>query len=268
MKNIHTLLILCCFASLQCTPQTYDVEREREYITADSALWASYEQESERLMEQYADNEDSLYSKAVALEAYTDRKNQELAIEYAATPSGLRRCFMLRLDISKATLQHIIADLPRDLRRSECAEAIKKHIATEQIEAGMEFHPFEAIRSDGNTMEWDAYRNKNILLIYGGLGCMGPSGRRELASLRHDYSEDDLAIVVYYAVDSLEELQELRNQYATEYTFITELMVDYAPFKIKYGAQSTPTCFLIGRDGRVQLKTVGFDVQQTKSAID
>ncbi len=267
MKNIYTILILCCFAFIQCAPKTYDIEREHEYIKVDSALWAYYEMEGERLMEQYADDEDSLYIKAVELEEYADNKNQELAIEYSATPSGLRRCFMLRTDISKEILQNIVSNLPRDLRRSECAMAIKEHIATEQIEEGMEFYPFVALCADGNAIEWEEYHNKNILLIYGGLGCMGRIGRQELASLRHDYSEDDLVIVVYYSVDSLDELQEFRNQYSTEYTFISELMLDYSPFKIKYGAQSTPTCFLIGRDGRVHLKTVGFDVQQTKNAI-
>lgn len=57
-------------------------------------------------------------------------KNKELAIEYSATPSGLRRCFMLRLDIEKDTLQDILTRLPRDLRQSKCAKAIQTHIAT------------------------------------------------------------------------------------------------------------------------------------------
>lgn len=264
----YPFLILCCVVLIQCCPKTYDMEREQEYIKVDSALWAYYEQAGERLMEQYANDEDSLYIKAVELEAYADQKNRELAIEYAATPSGLRRCFMLRLDLSKDMLKQVLSDLPRDLRRSECASAIQEHIATKQIEVGMAFCPFEAVCTDGSAVVWEAYRNKNMLLIYGGLGCMGPSGRRELASLRHDYSEEDLAIVIYYAVDSLDELQKIRNQYATDYTFISELMPDYSSFKIKYGAQSTPTCFLIGKDGCVQLKTVGFDVQRTKSALE
>ena len=245
----------------------YDAQREQEYIKADSTLWAEYEVEGERLAELYAENEDSLYIKAVVFEAYADRKNKALAIEYSATPSGLRRCFMLRLDIEKNTLQNILSNLPRDLRKSQCADAIKAHIATEQIEVGMKFVPIDVVDTDGDKFAWSEHRNKNFLLIYGGLGCMGRSGRRELAALREEYAEDNLAIVVYYSVSSLEELKEFRNQY-DDYIFISELIPDYSPFKIKYGVQSTPTCFVIDRSGSVVLKTVGFDAEQAKEQID
>ena len=76
----------------------------------------------------------------------------------------------------------------------------------------------------------------------------------------------DLAILVYYSVSSLEELKEFRNQYSDDY--ISELMPDYSPFKIKYGVQSTPTCFVIDKSGTVVLKTVGFDAEQVKEQID
>lgn len=268
MKNIYLFSILCLLVFVQCAPKLHDTKREQEYIKADSTLWAEYEAEGEKLVQLYAENEDSLYIKAVELEAYADRKNKELAIEYSATPSGLRRCFMLRLDIEKDTLQGILNKLPRDLRKSECAKAIREHIATEQIEVGMEFCPIDVVDADGNKFAWNEHRNKNILLIYGGLGCMGRYGRRELAALRKEYAEDNLAIVVYYSVSSLEELKELRNQYSDDYIFISELMPDYSPFKIKYGVQSTPTCFVIDKSGTVVLKTVGFDAEQVEGQID
>ena len=267
MKNLF-FITLCFLVFVQCTPLLHNAKLEQEYIKADSTLWTEYEAEGERLAELYAENEDSLYIKAVELEAYTDLKNKELAIEYSATPSGLRRCFMLRLDIEKDALKDILSNLPRDLRKSECAKAIKAHIATEQIEVGMKISPIDVVDADGNKFAWDKHRNKNILLIYGGLGCMGRSGRRELAALREEYAEDNLAIVVYYSVSSLEELKEFRNQYSDDYIFISELMPDYSPFKIKYGAQSTPTCFVIDRSGTIVLKTVGFDAEQVKEKID
>ncbi len=268
MNKTLLFYILCCLALVQCTPKLHDAKLELEYIKADSTLWAEYELEGERLAEIYAENEDSLYIKAVELEEYADRKNRDLAIEYSATPSGLKRCFMLRLDIEKDTLQNILSKLPHDLRKSECAKAIKKHIATEQIEVGMEFFPIDAVNADGHKIAWNEYRNKNILLIYGGLGCMGRSGRRELVSLRKEYTDDNLAIIIYYSVSTLEELKEFRNQYSDDYIFISELMSDYSPFKIKYGVQSTPTCFVIDKSGTVVLKTIGFDASQVKTTIN
>ena len=268
MNKTLLFYILCCLALVQCTPKLHDAKLELEYIKADSTLWAEYELEGERLAEIYAENEDSLYIKAVELEEYADRKNRDLAIEYSATPSGLKRCFMLRLDIEKDTLQNILSKLPHDLRKSECAKAIKKHIATEQIEVGMEFFPIDAVNADGHKIAWNEYRNKNILLIYGGLGCMGRSGRRELVSLRKEYTDDNLAIIIYYSVSTLEELKEFRNQYSDDYIFISELMSDYSPFKIKYGVQSTPTCFVIDKSRTVVLKTIGFDASQVKTTIN
>lgn len=267
MKNLYLFCILSLWAFVQCTPKMYDAKREQEYIKADSTLWAEYEVEGERLAELYAENEDSLYIKAVELEAYADLKNKQLAIEYSDTPSGLRRCFMLRLDIEKDALQEILSDLPRDLRQSESAKAIKEHIATNQMEVGMEFVPIDVVDADGNKIAWDEYRNKNILLIYGGLGCMGRFGRSELATLREEYAEDNLAIVVYCPVSTLEELGEFRNKYSADYIYISELMADYSLFKIKYGVQSMPTCFVIDKSGKVVLKTVGFDVQQVKEQV-
>lgn len=268
MNKTLLFYILCCLALVQCTPKLHDAKLELEYIKADSTLWAEYELEGERLAELYAENEDSLYIKAVELEEYADRKNRDLAIEYSATPSGLKRCFMLRLDIEKDTLQNILSKLPHDLRKSECAKAIKKHIATEQIEVGMEFFPIDAVNADGHKIAWNEYRNKNILLIYGGLGCMGRYGLRELVSLRKEYTDDNLAIIIYYSVSTLEELKEFRNQYSDDYIFISELMSDYSPFKIKYGVQSTPTCFVIDRSGTVVLKTIGFNASQVKTTIN
>ena len=268
MNKTLLFYILCCLALVQCTPKLHDAKLELEYIKADSTLWAEYELEGERLAELYAENEDSLYIKVVKLEEYADRKNRDLAIEYSATPSGLKRCFMLRLDIEKDTLQNILSKLPHDLRKSECAKAIKKHIATEQIEVGMEFFPIDAVNADGHKIAWNEYRNKNILLIYGGLGCMGRSGRRELVSLRKEYTDDNLAIIIYYSVSTLEELKEFRNQYSDDYIFISELMSDYSPFKIKYGVQSTPTCFVIDKSGTIVLKTIGFDASQVKTTIN
>lgn len=253
---------------IACAPRIDIATLEREYVREDSALWASYELESERLMEQYAEDEDSLYIMALELEAMTDRKNRELALEYSSTPSGLRRCFMLRLEIAKDTLHNIITNLPRQMRKTNSAQAIAEHIATDQIEEGMEYFPFDGIDAYGHGIAWERYSGKNLLLIYGGLGCMGASGRSELAKLYDDYSPEVLEIMVYWPVESLEELQKLQQKYPANYSFVSEFMPDYSPFKVKYGVQAMPTCFLIGRNGKVLLKTVGFDSQAIRTKIE
>ena len=67
MNRRFIFYILYCFAFVQCTPELHDAKREQEYIKADSTLWAEYEQEGEKLAKLYAENEDSLYIKAIEL---------------------------------------------------------------------------------------------------------------------------------------------------------------------------------------------------------
>lgn len=48
-------------------------------------------------------------------------------------------------------------------------------------------------------------------------------------------------------------------KYPAKYVQMSDFNGGTTDFKIRYGTQATPTCFFIGRDGRVKLKSVWLD---------
>lgn len=261
------IVALGLIAMVRCAPERPVAESEAEYRKADSMLWGTYEQEAEQLWTKYADDQTLLAAHADSLFEQTLKENCRLAIRYAHTPSGLKRCFMVRTDLPKDTLRCVLKGLPRKMRRLEAARAIQAHIDTEQIVEGMPYYPFKGVDDCGEELDWSDYAGRYRLLIYGGLGCMGAAGRTELAALRADYSHEQLAILVYWPVDSVDALKQLKERYPSEYRFVSELKSEYAPFKIHYGTQATPTCILIAPDDTVRLKTVGFDPARIRQQL-
>lgn len=262
MKSILTIfaLLFALSATAKQPPVT-----EEEYLRADSALWFEYEAFGERLYELAKANPELTDSLEMVAEVELERvleRNQQLALQYAATPSGLKRCFMVRLDVPKDTLRRVLRTLPRQMRQSAYGLAIQQHIRTHQVVEGSRAPQIAAVNEVGERFDLRALEGRRVLLLYGGLGCMGASGREYLAQLYARTLREDLEIVVYWAVDSAESLKELRARYNVDYQFITECMVDCSPFKIKYGVQATPTCFLIDRDGRVLVKSEGLDPER------
>lgn len=257
MKSILTTfaLLLALSVAAKQPPVT-----EEEYLRADSTLWLEYEAFGARLYEQAQANPELADSLEMAAETELERvleRNAQLALQYAATPSGLKRCFMVRLDVSKSDLRRALKEVPRDLRQSTYGRAIQQHIRTRQVEEGARAPRIAAVNEVDERFDLRALEGRRVLLLYGGLGCMGPQGRAYLADLYAKTSREDLEVVVYWAVETVEQLKELKAHYGVDYQFITECMADCSPFKIEYGVQATPTCFLVDRDGRVLVKSEG-----------
>ena len=49
-----------------------------------------------------------------------------------------------------------------------------------QIEERDSLWEFPCYRDDGNIFDWHGLKGRPVLLLYGGLGCMGEDGRKEL----------------------------------------------------------------------------------------
>ncbi len=233
---------------------------EAAYLKQDSLLWADYQNQMEvleTLWETLPDKRDSLQTVSDQLYEKTAARNIELAVQYATTPSGLQRLYMVRLDIAKDSLQKILNALPVTLQESFYGRNIQAHLETEQIEKGDSVFPFPCLRDDGTSFDWsDGIKGKQVLLLYGGLGCMGNNGREYLKQLRKRISPNDLEILIYWPCDSLQKLREIKGQFP-EFTFISDFKYENSPIKIKYGTQATPTCFLTDKRHVVIVKCTG-----------
>lgn len=265
MRYILILALVCCTFS----PRAHQITEEN-YRKADAMIWENYNKRVEELFEaaeKYPDKRDSLRIVNNRLYDQVQRENIDTAIKFAATPGGFQRLFMLRLSIPKDTLEVIAGTVPAEIRDSFYGQAIRMHLDTRQLKEGDKYIDFDAVTAAGEPFKVSDLGGKNVLLLYGGLECMQSFGRDYLTELTQTYSEDSLEIVVYSLSDNLSELQQENELYQLPITLISDFLGDHCPFKIIYGCQATPTCFLIGTDGTILVKSTGLNFARINRAL-
>ena len=272
----HTFILIICLLSAGCGHKSIPSHiTEENYLKADSAIWMEYEKicDSLSVVAESASPEEleKIEIEAEEMLQTTLQRNAELALEYAATPSGLKRLYMVRSDISKEQISEALQSIPDSMQQSEYGELLKLHLDTRQLGEGDKFQPFDCTTIEGEPLNWDALSGKNRLLLYGGLGCMGRSGRNYLSQLHKQYPE--LEIVIYYKVTSSEQLQE---EYAAwqqrgvdfDYRAVSDFKGDASPIRIIYGMQATPTCLFISRDGTIKVLSEGLNPERFEEELN
>lgn len=238
-----------------------EAAEEREYLRLDSLLWEDYGRETSELWkraDECPEQADSLMKVAKRIYNHVQERNRQLALRYAATPSGLRRVFMTRLDMDKSRIDSVLAAIPEHMRLSDYGESLRRHVDTRQLEEGDEVYEFEAVDADSVAVDWERLKGRKLLIIYGGLGCMGESGRQELRELYDAASRDELEIVVYWPVTCRNDLALIDREFGMPFSAVSDFMADRSQMKIVYGVQATPTCFFADRSHRIVRKRVGF----------
>ena len=256
MKVILSAIFVCCF-SVSLFGQEIT---EEKYLKLDSILWKQYEADMEALSKnfrEFPEKKDSLMKVADNILKIALKENRELAMKYATVPSGLERLFMVRLDISKDTLRSIFENLPEEMKNSQYGKNILFHLESEQIKENDKYYDFESTTLEGATFKLSSLAGKNILFIYSGLSCMGQGGRDYLNSLYGKTSRDNFEIVVYESVSNLKNLSNVQTKYNCDFLLVSDFLQDSSPVKILYGAQATPTCFFIDKEGIIRMRTVG-----------
>lgn len=244
---------------------------EENYLKIDSTIWLTYEREMEALAEyrkKYPEKNDSLKMVSKQILEVASRKNEAAAIKYASTPSGLQRVYMVRLDLPKNTLRAVLKKLPKEMQNSPYGKSILAHIENEQIEEGSPYYDFIATDVNGHEFHLSSLSGKNILLLYGGIDCMGQDGRDFLLSLYNKTSRKSFEIVVYWPCSSLENLRKVKEIFSDDYIYVSDFLQDHSLFNIIYGAQATPTCFLINKEGIVTIKSGGLPVEQLEILLE
>lgn len=263
---ILTLMTISCNSKVQNETLT-----EENYLHEDSLLWINFEKETEGLiaiLDSLPNQRDSIINVYNVILEKANQKNIELAFKYACTPSGLQRLFMVRNHVSKDSLAKVLNTLPEEMQKSEAGLNIKAHLETEQLAEGNVLFSFPCQNEEGDPFDWETLKGKQVLLLYGGLGCMGSNGREALKNLYEQTSRKNLEIIVYWPSSSLEKLQAIRKQFPSDYIFISDFKQDASPMKIKYGCQATPTCFLTDKNHQIVVKSEGLDMDEFNKHLD
>ena len=268
MKNrlltLKAVVITLAFVTISCNSKVHnETLTEENYLHEDSLLWINFEKETEGLiaiLDSLPNQRDSIINVYNVILEKANQKNIELAFKYACTPSGLQRLFMVRNHVSKDSLAKVLNTLPEEMQKSEAGLNIKAHLETEQLAEGDALYAFPCQDEEGEAFNWETLKGKQVLLLYGGLGCMGSNGREALKNLYEQTSRKNLEIIVYWPSSSLENLQAIRKQYPSDYIFISDFKQDASQMKIKYGCQATPTCFLTDKNHLIVVKSEGLNM--------
>lgn len=257
------LSLTAAFAFLSAEAQELTVEN---FTREMDAVWADYEREAARypaLVNEYPDKSDSI---EVALSMLGEKALQEtlnVAIRYASLPEGLEQLYRSRLRIPKDTLRAVFDRIPDALRTSPYGQSLARHIAEEQIQEGDAYSDFTALNAAGEPFEISSLAGKNILFLYGGIDCMGPHGQEFLYDLYQKTDRAEFEIVMYEPALSPEQLQQTVARFPrVEFIWISDFLGDHSPIKLRYGAQATPTCFLIDKTGAVTLISLGLPMRR------
>lgn len=275
MKNrlltLKAVVITLAFVTISCNSKVQnETLTEENYLHEDSLLWINFEKETEGLiaiLDSLPNQRDSIINVYNVILEKANQKNIELAFKYACTPSGLRRLFMVRNHVSKDSLAKVLNTLPEEMQKSEAGLNIKAHLTTEQLTEGDALFTFPCQDEKGASFDWATLEGKQVLLLYGGLGCMGSEGREALKHLYEHTSRKNMEIIVYWPSSSLEKLQAIRKQFPSDYIFISDFKQDASPIKIKYGCQATPTCFLTDKNHQIVVKSEGLDMDEFNKHI-
>lgn len=234
---------------------------DADYLREDSLLWCDYVRgvnAINNLIEIHPEKSDSLKQILPLLYYKASIKNVALALEYFDTPNGLKRVYMVRNSVGKSTLNDILKALPKTLKNNPYAVSICNYVETRQLVEGDKYITFDCQTASGKQFDWESLSHKNVLLLYDGLMCMGESGRDYLKELLNKTDRKDFEIVVFCLTSSLENLKNLQNLYP-DFILISDFQIDGNPMNIIYNAQSTPTCFMISREGIIKVISVGLN---------
>lgn len=267
MKNLFLLVFLLVVGHTWGQPMTEE-NYQREY----KMLMEKFTHQSASLQklistEKDPAKQDSLVAVYKGIVKGITKQNLEIALRYASVPSGLQMCFWNRFNVPEDSLRAVLKRIPKQMRKSEYGRAIAMHLSCPKVEQGGKAHDFRATDAQGRPFRLSQWKGKQVLLLYGGLGCMGPSGREYLNELYGSTSRENLEIVVFWPAAGQDELTALAKEYPSEFLQVSDFKGDVTPVKIRYQAQATPTCFFIGRDGRLLLKSVGLNPEGFESVL-
>lgn len=273
-KNTNILILLILI--LTSTFKSFSQEiTEENYLKLDKEIWEFQDQEFikiSKIFELNPEKKDSLIIASDEIVKVSDNKNLKLAINFASVPSGLQRVFMLRLNIPKDTLQSILKSLPKDMQESNYGKSIRLHIDSKQMKEGEKMYDFKAIDSNGKPFQISYLKGKNILLLYGGIKCIGEEGITFLKNYYDSANSDKFQIVIFDDISpSVKELKTKKEKFNLDFILVSDFKKDHSPMKIIYGAQRTPTCFLINGNGEITLRTDGLpekELEKLKSKIN
>ncbi len=269
MKKIfwNIAFIIFILSGLNCFSQ--EITKEN-FQKAGNKIFSDYKEKIIKVqmdINKFPDKSDSLANAKDIITNEMKNNYKELAVKYASISSGLELLYSLRLKFTKDSLINILNSLPIELKESAYGKSLLKHTQNEQIKEGGKIYDFKTIDTNGNDFYLSKIKNNRILLVCGGLECMGENGRKALKEINKSSLKNNLSVVVYVFAKNIDDLKFTKNKYNLNCILISDFLNEHSCIKTIYGVQTTPTCFFINEDKTVLLKTEGLDFNKINNLI-
>jgi len=182
----------------------------------------------------------------------------EYSIKNCNSFVSVEQLYRVRNDLDKVTLGEIIEKLDPEILNSPYGKSLALHYKSHIPDEGDFYIDFSAKTLTGESLAVSQIlaKGKPILMIFGGLGCMGQNGRSILTEFHNQHKNDITILAFIFARNRDEWIND--SKYELEITLLSDLKGDHSPIKIRYGVQVTPTVYLLDRNGKIILKSFGY----------
>jgi hypothetical protein len=192
----------------------------------------------------------------------------EFAVKHSNTYYGVSRLYALRERMDRNLLSQTVKNIQPEILESAYGKSLLLHLQFPELTEGDAYIDFSVPSLQGNNYSISQYlqEKKPVLLILGGLGCMGNRGRELLKSFQQDYGDEVGILAFVFARNKREMEGDIKcSKNVNNCSFldlnvplISDLRGDHSPIKIRYGVQTTPTVYVIDPNGTIRLKTIGY----------
>ncbi|MEG2755120.1 MAG: hypothetical protein RR931_00725 [Mucinivorans sp.] len=167
--------------------------------------------------------------------------------------------YKLRTGVEKKDLASVMKKLKdKEIKATTYAQLIDKYLTTEQVMVGGKYLDFQATTAQAQPFVLsELLQMKDVLLIFGGLGCMGDE---TLQLLKLCYATLDISkveIVSVFLNDSMKDFMDEYTQFDVRWLGVCDMLGEVSEVKLNYNVQATPTCVYIGSNGIVKAWSLG-----------
>lgn len=182
----------------------------------------------------------------------------KLCLSNPNNATSLKNLYYLKRNIGKEQLKRTLNSLDEINKSDIHAQSLNIYINTRQVIKGDRYFDFSATTSENeNFLLSDVLKEKDVLLIFGGLNCMGKSSRQALRELYGKLDLNKVEVVSFLDVEKEDTLKEQIKKYDVNWVAIADYQGVLSNPWLAYVGKGVPTTVYINRKGEILVSRPG-----------
>lgn len=182
----------------------------------------------------------------------------ELCKKHTRDTLSYQMVYNIRKHQSKDDLRAYLNTLDELNISSNYIESLRYYVENNQLKKGDNCTDFTAIDQHGYQISLSSLtKQKDILLIFGGLQCMGEEAFLELKNTHTRCDTSKIEIVSFVLAEDIDHMKSEIVKFQVPWAVIANFKMDHSPTKIMYDVQATPKVFQIKKGGIIIEATDG-----------